>query len=295
MQDYFGKKADLSGKKLWLLDMDGTIYMENQLFSGTLELLTTILVRGGRYVFITNNSSKSVKDYLNKVRAMGVPAEEENFFTSAQAAALLLQERFTGAKVYCQGTHSLIHELREAKIDITEEVEPVDVVLLGFDLELNSEKLRKTCQILTEQKQVSYYATNPDLVCPVSFGYVPDCGSIAGMIRNATGRFPTFIGKPEPTMVRIVMEKYDFTAEDTVVVGDRVYTDIASGYHAGVSTIGVLSGEATVEDFCNTVTPPTFLFRDVQEIWRAFSEDAAGKSRKAGPRGPAKTEDRICF
>ena len=142
---------------------------------------------------------------------MGIPAGEEDFFTSAQAAVRLLQTRYPGALVYCQGTRSLVEELRQAGVRVTTEAEPVDLVLTGFDLELTSEKLRRTCQILTEQKDVPYYATNPDLVCPVSFGYVPDCGSMSIMLRNATGREPIFIGKPEPTMIQIVMEKFGCT------------------------------------------------------------------------------------
>ena len=269
MLDHFGRPVDLSGLKLWLLDMDGTIYMEDRIFDGTLDLLAEIKRRGGLYVFITNNSSKSVTDYLKKVRVMGIEAGEENFFTSAQAAVLLLREKYPWAKVYCQGTASLLRELREGGVKVTEEVEPVDVVLLGFDLELTSEKLRRTCEILTLQDPV-YLATNPDLVCPVSFGYVPDCGSISVMIRNATGKYPTFIGKPEPTMIRIVMEKFGCTKEETVVVGDRVYTDVASGFNAGVTTIGVLSGEAREEDFRNTATPPTYLLNNVREIREAL-------------------------
>ena len=162
MLDVFGKPVDLSGKTLWLLDMDGTIYMEDRIFDGTLDLLARIRAQGGRYVFITNNSSKSVADYLTKVRRMGIPASEEDFFTSAQAAVLLLREQYPGAKVYCQGTQSLIRQLREGGIDVTEAVEPVDVVLLGFDLELTSEKLRRTCEILTLQNPV-YLATNPQI------------------------------------------------------------------------------------------------------------------------------------
>ena len=133
-----------------------------------------------------------------------------------------------------------------------------------------SEKLRRTCQILTEQKQAAYYATNPDLVCPVSFGYVPDCGSVSIMLRNATGREPVYIGKPEPTMIRIVMEETGYSPEQTVVVGDRIYTDIASGRNAGVNTIGVLSGEATLNEFLETPTPPTWLFADVGAILKAL-------------------------
>ena len=271
MKDYFGRKADLCGKKLWLLDMDGTIYMEDRLLDGSLDFLSWIRAQGGRYVFITNNSSKSVQDYLRKLRSMGIPAEEEDFFTSAQAAVMLLQSKFPGARVYCQGTTSFVEELRRGGIDVRLDVEPVDVVLTGFDLELTSEKLRRTCQILTEQKNVAYYATNPDLVCPVSFGYVPDCGSMSIMIRNATGREPVFIGKPKPTMIRTVMEKFGYAAEQTVVVGDRVYTDIASGVRAGVTTIGVLSGEATLEDF-KAGPCPTYLFENVKELLHALEE-----------------------
>ena len=123
MRDFFGREADLSGKKLWLLDMDGTIYLENRIFDGTLDLLETIRERGGRYVFITNNSSQSVTDYLNKVRGMGIRAVEEDFFTSAQAAVHLLQTNHPGARVYCQGTESLVRELRQAGITVTTEVE----------------------------------------------------------------------------------------------------------------------------------------------------------------------------
>lgn len=266
MNDYFGKDAsELKMKKLWLFDMDGTIYEEDRLFSGTLELLKVILDTGGYYVFITNNSSKSVVDYINKVQRLGIPASDENFFTSAQATVLWLKENTPSAKVYCEGTESLIDELKNNGIDITEEVEPVDVVLVGFDLELTTEKLRRTCEILSTQ-DVIYLATNPDLVCPVSFGFVPDCGSICGMIGNATGKFPKYIGKPEPTMVDIVRRKYGVVSEKTVVVGDRLYTDIAAGLNAGVTAVCVLTGEAIVSDITEGNIKPTLTFESVKEV-----------------------------
>lgn len=267
MLDYFGKNAsDLREKRLWLLDMDGTIYQEEEIFEGTLDFLRAITDSGGEYVFITNNSSKSVVDYLNKVHRMGIRAEKENFFTSAQATILFLQKNYPGAKVYCEGTRSLILELQNAGIDVTEQVEPVDIVLMGFDMELTSQKLRNTCEILTMQ-DVVYIATNPDWVYPVSFGFVPDCGSICSMIKNATGKYPKFIGKPEPTMIDIVREQKHRSAEETVVVGDRLYTDIAAGVNAGVTSIAVLSGESTVEDILKDSVHPTYTFRDVREIY----------------------------
>lgn len=266
MIDYFGEDAsDLKKKQLWLFDMDGTIYKDEQLFDGTLDLLRKIVSNGGKYVFITNNSSKSVTDYVEKTRRLNIPADENNFFTSSQATILWLKEHMPRSKVYCQGTRSLVAELRQADISVTEEVEPVDVVLVGFDTELTTEKLRKTCEILTTQNVV-YLATNPDLVCPVSFGFVPDCGSICGMIRNSTGKEPKYIGKPEPTMIDTVRLKYHIKSDDTVVIGDRLYTDIASGLNAGVTAVCVLTGETNVEDIEFGDINPTLTFENVKRI-----------------------------
>lgn len=268
-RDVFGKEADLSRKKLWLFDMDGTIYEEETLFEGTLDLLEAIKYGGGRYVFITNNSSKSVIDYVKKVSRLGISTDEDNFFTSAQATILWLKKNKPGAKVYCQGTSSLVDELRTTGISVTEEVEPVDVVLVGFDMELTTAKIRNTCEILSTQ-DVTYIATNPDWVCPVSFGFIPDCGSICGMIKNATGKWPIFIGKPEPTMVDIVRDKFGYSADETVVVGDRLYTDIATGLSAGVTAIAVLTGETTVEEIENRDIKPTLTFQSIKDIYKAL-------------------------
>lgn len=265
-KDYFGKDANiLNNKNLWLFDMDGTIYEEERLFDGTLSLLAKIVKQGGRYVFITNNSSKSVIDYIAKVNRLGIKVDADNFFTSTQATILYLRKNYPGKKVYCQGTQSFVKELTEAGINVTEIVKPVDIVIAGFDTELTSQKLRNTCEILSTQ-DVVFLATNPDLVCPVAFGFIPDCGSICGMIKNATGREPVYIGKPEPIMVNIVREKFGYSANETVVVGDRLYTDIATGLNAGVTAVCVLTGEATVKDIEIGDIKPTMTFESVKEI-----------------------------
>ena len=270
MNDIFGRNADeLKNKRLWLFDMDGTIYEEETLFDGTLDLLKRIEDLGGKYVFITNNSSKSVNDYVKKVNRLGIKADKENFFTSAQATVLYLKQKHPRAKVYCQGTNSLVEELRSAGIDVTESVEPVDVVLVGFDTELTTAKLRNTCEILSTQ-DITYIATNPDWVCPVGFGFIPDCGSICQMIKNATGKWPVFIGKPEPTMIDIVRKKEHREANETVVVGDRLYTDIATGLNAGAAAVCVLTGEATVAEIERGNIKPTFTFTGVQDIFKTI-------------------------
>ncbi len=268
--DYFGvDAADLKNKRLFLFDMDGTIYEEERLFDGTLALMAQIKTNGGRYVFITNNSSKSVTDYVSKINRLGLVADKENFFTSAQASVLLLKERFPNAKVYCQGTKSLIRELAESGINVTENIEDdINLILVGFDTELTSGKLHKTCKLLS--RDLPYYATNPDLRCPVSFGYIPDCGSICGMIKNCTGKTPIYIGKPDPVMVDIAMTKFGTSKEETCVIGDRLYTDIATGLNAGVISICVLTGEATIEDIENGNIKPTLTFKSVKDIFEAI-------------------------
>ena len=278
MMDYFGKDAsELKKKRLWLFDMDGTIYNEEQVFDGTLELLKLIKDQGGHYVFITNNSSKSVADYLEKVNKLDIPANEDNFFTSTQATILYLKDKHAEAKIYCQGTKSFESELKNAGLNITENVETVDIVLVGFDTELTTEKIRNTCEILSTQNVV-YIATNPDLACPVSFGFIPDCGSICQMIKNATGMDPTFIGKPAATMANLVREKFNAGIEETIVVGDRLYTDIATGLNAGVTTICVLTGEATIENIEKGKIKPMFTFYSVKEIYQAIQ--ASNEIRK---------------
>lgn len=265
-KDHFGKDAiGLKDKKLFLLDMDGTIYEEDRLFEGALDFLNRIREMGGRYVFITNNSSKSVRDYVDKVNRMGISADQEDFFTSSQATILYLKENHAGKCVYCQGTKSLVKELEDGGLNVvTEYSDQAEVILVGYDTELTTQKMHDTCKML--KKDIPYIATNPDYVCPVSFGFVPDCGSFCMMYENATGRKPIFIGKPEPTMINFVRNKYGCSKEETVVIGDRMYTDIASGINANVDTVCVLTGEATVDDILTGDVKPTYTFNSVKDL-----------------------------
>ena len=168
MKDYFGKDiSSLRTKKLFLFDMDGTIYLGNRLFDGVKELLEKIKNDGGRYVFITNNSSRSVKDYVEKLQNMGIEVVEDNFFTSTQAAVLVLKEKFGKELIFAQGTKSFVTELEKNGLNVTTKYSAdAKAILVGYDTELTSEKMSVTCQMLTE-RDVPYYAANPDWVCPV--------------------------------------------------------------------------------------------------------------------------------
>lgn len=270
MKDYYGNDATkLQGKKLFLFDMDGTIYLGNILFDGVKELLQKIEKEGGRYVFITNNASKSVLDYVKKLHSLGLTnVTKEHFFTSAQAMLMLLKEKHANDLIYLQGTKSLVEEYKASGLHITTEyTDKAGVIVVAFDTELTGEKMYTTCEMLTKHN-LPYYATNPDWVCPVEFGYIPDCGCMCQGYERATGKKPIFIGKPQPTMIHEVMKKFRVKPEETVVIGDRLYTDIASGNNAGVDTVCVLSGEVTLEEVnqAQGVEKPTFLFNHVKEL-----------------------------
>ena len=136
---------------------------------------------------------------------------------------------------------------------------------MGFDTELSFKKLEDACILLKED--IDYIATNPDWVCPTSYGYVPDCGSVSQMIYNATKKNPVFIGKPQPTMAILAMEKTGYKKEETALMGDRLYTDIACGVNAGISSIFVLSGEGTMADVEASETKPDYIFKNIRELF----------------------------
>jgi HAD superfamily hydrolase (TIGR01450 family) len=272
MNDFLGKSmTSLKKKQLFLLDMDGTIYLDHTLFPGTLPFLDAIKKAGKRAIYITNNSSKSVADYVRKLQKMGIAAESNDFFTSSMAMAKFLNEHYHGKTVYCMGTESLIRELQSAGVSVRCDTSAeIDVVVLGYDTELTYQKLYDVSKLL--QKDLPYLATNPDYVCPVEFGYAPDCGAMAELLRHAVHKMPIFLGKPNPTILLQAMEKCGYQKEDTVVIGDRLYTDIQSGINAGVTTVCVLSGECTLQEIEQSAAKPDFVVSSISEIWKQLTE-----------------------
>ncbi len=250
---------------LFLFDMDGTLYIGDTLFDFTPLLLKEIHRGGKQYRFITNNSSRSVKAYIQKLARLGITAEENEFITSSQATAYYLKQHYPSAKLYVCGTESLKQELRSEKFIVTDKLEQVDCLVMGFDTELTFRKLEDVCRLLST-RDIPYIATNPDLVCPTEFGSVPDCGSVCTMIYNATGKTPFVIGKPSPLMIQLAMEQTHIPAPKTAVIGDRIYTDVKSGINAGAVSILVLSGETTKDVLYRSKDKPTLVFENAGEI-----------------------------
>ncbi len=255
----------LKNKKLFLLDMDGTLYLDDNLFDGCIEFLSRIRRNGGRYLFLTNNSSKSVEVYINKLARLGIQATEADFFTSTMATCVHLKEHGVPHKIYAAGTASFRKELSEAGFIVTDRLEDdIDCLLMGNDTELTFRKLEDACILLG--RHVQFLATNPDWVCPTAFGYVPDCGSVCEMLTRATGKKPYFIGKPHPAMAHLAMATCGASPQDTVMIGDRIYTDIACGVNAGIDTVLVFSGETTRNDLANSHIKPTYIADSINEL-----------------------------
>ena len=258
------------GKKLYLLDMDGTLYLGSRLCTHSLAFLQAVRDAGAQYLFLTNNSSKGTDAYVKNLSSLGIESTQDDFFTSTDAACSYLRANYKGKLIYALGTESFKSQLRYEGFPITDKPEDsVDCLLMGYDIELTYQKLIDASVLL--DRGVTYLATNPDWVCPTEFGYVPDCGSIAQALEHATGRLPLFLGKPEPEIALLAMAKTGVKREDTLLIGDRIYTDIACGKNAGILSILVFSGETTPKIMAESKVKPDFAVGGLEDILDALN------------------------
>ena len=262
----------LENKKLFLLDIDGTVCKGKQLISGTREFLEDVKESGGQFVFITNNATKSIRDYIQTFQILGIMTDYSNFVTASYATVQHLKMNYPGKLIYVLGTKSFIRELKKNDIQVTTDCEDKDIacVLISYDNQLTYEKIQDACELLST-KDLDYIATNPDYVCPIEFGYVPDCGAICEMLEHAVKKKPYYIGKPETAMIEYALKLCHFTRDETLVVGDRLYTDILSGYRAGVETALVLTGEATKADVTESKYKPDYIFSSISELHKEWN------------------------
>ena len=264
--------ASLAEKRLFLLDMDGTLYLDDFLFDKVPEFLSLIRRQGGRYLFLTNNSSRGVEGYVAKMRRLGIETGPEDYLTSADAAQHTLLTEFPGQKCYVSGTASLKAQLTGVGIDVADTLgDDIAVLLSGFDTELTFQKLEDSCILLN--RDVTWLATNPDWVCPTWYGSVPDCGSVCEMLTRATGRKPRFLGKPQPEMVHLALRRTGFDPRQAVIIGDRLYTDVACGVNAGIDSIFVLSGEGVMGDIVKYRVNPTWVYDNIAQIYQQLKEN----------------------
>lgn len=256
------KKKLLSEIELFALDMDGTFYLGDNILEGSLAFLEQVQQSGKKFVFFTNNSSKSPKEYIAKLAKMDCFIEPNQIMTSGDVSAAYLQKYYAGKGVYLMGTPALEENFREHGIRLVEE--HADVVMVGFDTTLTYEKLEKACTNI--RNGAVFLATHLDINCPVPDGFIPDCGAFCAAISLSTGKEPKFLGKPFPETMEMVEERTGVAREKIAFVGDRLYTDVATGVNNGGKGILVLSGEATLEDMEKSDVKPHGVFASIAEM-----------------------------
>ena len=249
--------------KCFILDMDGTSYLGNELYSFTKDFLKKVEETGREYYFFTNNSSKSQQDYIEKLERFGIRIKSQQMMTSTHVISRYLKQHYEGKSVYVVVTPSMIREFQYFGINVTEE-DP-DIVVLGFDTTLTYEKLSKACHYI--RNGCTYFGINPDWNCPIEGGaFIPDCGSMAKLIEASTGRFPEFFGKPSKHTLDYIIQETGYEPDEIAIVGDRLYTDIAVADQSDVTSILVLSGESTREDVKTSDVKPNVILEDLSEI-----------------------------
>lgn len=257
---------ELENKKVFLLDMDGTIYLGNELIEGSIDFLNKLKDTGRDYLFLTNNASRNKDLYVEKLKNLNIDVDREKIFTSGEATTIFLKKQKPNARIFLLGTEALEEEfLREGFILEKERDQNIDFVVLSFDTTLTYEKVWTACDYLS--KGIDYVATHPDFNCPLPEGkFMPDAGAIAAMIEASTGRIPKVIGKPNKETVDSIIEKYGFSKDEIIMVGDRLYTDIKMGEISNISTALVLSGETTLEDYDNSDIKADLILNSVKDF-----------------------------
>lgn len=256
----------LKKKKLFILDMDGTFYLGNRILEGSLSFIERLRETGREFLFFTNNASRTSQFYKNKLAGMGCEVDNKNIVTAGDVTIKYLLENYPGKTVYLVGTELLEDSFKEAGIELVQ-YNP-DIVVVSFDLTLTYEKVSKACKYI--RQGAMFIATHMDLNCPTEDGFIPDCGSICAMVTASTGVRPRYFGKPFKETVDMITSMTGYKKDEMVIIGDRLYTDIATGFNNGVTSMLVLSGETRLEDLKTSDIKPDFVFPTLGSIVEAL-------------------------
>jgi HAD superfamily hydrolase (TIGR01450 family) len=247
----------LARVRCFLLDMDGTFFLGDNLIDGALRFIDTIRSAGQDFLFLTNNSSKDSRQYADKITRLGLPIDSGKVLNSGAATAMHLRGQRPGARVHVVGTPPLAAEFQSRGFQLTDS-DP-DVVVLGFDTELTYARLWRLCDFV--RAGLPYWATHPDFNCPTETGFMPDIGATIAFVRASAGREPDLvIGKPNRLIAEVAAEWAGVELGDLCMIGDRLYTDVALGANAGIPSVLVLSGETQPGDLETSPHKPDYVF-----------------------------------
>ncbi len=250
---------------LFVLDMDGTFYLGDQRLEGALEFVQYVQEKGRRVLFFTNNSSKSPEVYMEKLAKMDCPISRDQIMTSGDVTIAYLNETYPGKSVYLVGTPALEKSFAEGGIKLWKRGDSnPELVVIGFDTTLTYEKLERACTFIREGS--IFLATHLDINCPTEYGFMPDCGAFCAAITLSTGVEPKYLGKPFSETVDMVLLHTGAEREHVAFVGDRLYTDVATGVNHGANGLLVLSGETHVEDIEKSDVKPDGVYLSLGEM-----------------------------
>jgi HAD superfamily hydrolase (TIGR01450 family) len=253
----------LSNIRHFALDMDGTLYKSETWINGAREFLRALRETNRDYVFLTNNSSKSKGQYLEKLSRMGLDTAEEMILTSGEASIHYLKTHYTGKKVFLLGNESLCREFTGAGICLDER--NPDLLMTAFDTSLDYNKMQRLCDFVREG--LPFLATHPDVNCPTETGLMPDIGAIHAFVHASAGRWPDcIIGKPHGPMKDYLFRRTGWEPEKTAAVGDRLVTDVALATRHGFTGVLVLSGATDRKEVKDSEIQPDFIFESVKEM-----------------------------
>ena len=252
----------LHGKQAFICDMDGVIYHGNQVLPGVVEFVAWLQREKKAFLFLTNSSERTPRELHGKLKRMGVDVGEEHFYTSALATAAFLKSQTPGGSVYVIGQTGLVNALYDAGFTMND-IDP-DYVVIGESMEYTYTKIIRAVHHVRNGARL--IGTNPDLTGPVEGGIIPATGALMAPVELATGCKAFYVGKPNPLMMRHALKRLNVRREDTVIIGDRMDTDIVAGVESEIMTVLVLSGVTSRDDICRFAYRPNLVLDGVGDI-----------------------------
>ena len=257
----------ISEKKLYIFDMDGTIYLGGNVFPFAIKFINDLRANGKRVMFFTNNASHTDPFYMEKLTRLGFSPSRDEIMTSGDVTKVYLKRKRAGKSVYLVGTDELVEDFKNDGINIVSgDEESVDIVITSFDTSMTYKKMDDACRLV--RNGAEYLSTHPDFNCPTETGFIPDSGAIAAFVTASTGKTPTYFGKPYVETLDMICEATGLSKDDMCLFGDRLYTDIALGARNGVMSVLVLTGETTEKDVDNAAPgeQPTYVFGSLDDV-----------------------------
>jgi NagD protein len=249
----------------YIFDLDGTVYLGEALLPKAGETLAALRARGLRTIFISNNPTHTREEYANKLTRLGLPTPIEDILTSTLVMVDFLKKRMPGARLFVVGEQPLCEELRRAGFDLTERAENVDAVIASFDRTFVYRKLQIAFDAI--RAGAHFFATNPDRYCPVPSGGEPDCAAIIAAIEACTDtHVEAVVGKPSTYMIEAALNLMDLPAEDCLMIGDRLETDIKMGLEAGMFAALTLTGATDESALASSSIRPTYILRHLGDL-----------------------------